>query len=230
MTSENTYDSSNGSNRSGRSRTAVKDKTSGVAQDAGGAAERVTGAAKHGASDVVDEAKGQARNLLSEASGQVRDQAAVQQRKVAEGLRSVSGELHTMANNSEQKGMASEIVQQVAGRADSVAHWLDARDPGSLLEEVKDFARRRPGVFIAIAAGAGILAGRLVKAATTSNDESARSRQWMDTGVSTREAPLGSQYAGTMPPPATTPPSTMPPSTTPGTASGPMSGGGDLGI
>ena len=39
--------------------------------------------------------------------------------------------------------------------------WLDQRDPGSLLEEARSFARQRPGTFLAIAAGVGVLAGRL---------------------------------------------------------------------
>ena len=42
-----------------------------------------------------------------------------------------------------------------------MASWLENRDPGSLLEEVKSFARQRPGTFLLAAAGAGLLAGRL---------------------------------------------------------------------
>ena len=42
-----------------------------------------------------------------------------------------------------------------------MASWLENRDPGSLLDEVKSFARQRPGTFLLAAAGAGLLAGRL---------------------------------------------------------------------
>ena len=48
-----------------------------------------------------------------------------------------------------------------AAPSQSVASWLENRDPGSLLEEVKSFARQRPGTFLLVAAGAGLLAGRL---------------------------------------------------------------------
>ncbi len=44
--------------------------------------------------------------------------------------------------------------------------WLAQRDPGSLLHEVKSFARRKPGVFIAGALVAGVVAGRLTRALT----------------------------------------------------------------
>jgi hypothetical protein len=52
-------------------------------------------------------------------------------------------------------------VRQAAERSSAIASWLEARDPGSLLTEVKSFARQRPGAFLMLAAGAGVLAGRL---------------------------------------------------------------------
>jgi hypothetical protein len=66
-----------------------------------------------------------------------------------------------MAAASEQPGVATDLVRQAAERSSAVASWLDGRDPGSLLTEVKSFARQRPGTFLLLAAGAGVLAGRL---------------------------------------------------------------------
>ena len=66
-----------------------------------------------------------------------------------------------MASASDQPGVASDLVRQAAERSSAVASWLDGRDPGSLLTEVKSFARQRPGTFLLLAAGAGVLAGRL---------------------------------------------------------------------
>ena len=66
-----------------------------------------------------------------------------------------------MADASDQPGVASDLIRQAAERSQSVASWLDGRDPGSLLTEVKCFARQRPGTFLLLAAGAGVLAGRL---------------------------------------------------------------------
>ena len=56
--------------------------------------------------------------------------------------------------------MAGNLVREAAQRTGSLAEWLNARDPGSVLDEVKSFARRRPGAFIAIAAVAGVAVGR----------------------------------------------------------------------
>jgi hypothetical protein len=69
-----------------------------------------------------------------------------------------------MASASESGGVASDLVRQAARRADGIATWLGDRDPGSLLSEVKSYARRNPGTFIAIAALAGAVGGRLTRA------------------------------------------------------------------
>jgi ElaB/YqjD/DUF883 family membrane-anchored ribosome-binding protein len=119
----------------------------------------------------------QARRLMDQVGAEVNDQATEQQKRAAGGLRGVGSQLRQMADNSDGQGMAVDLVSQAASRADSAASWLDDRDPGALLEEVKSFARRRPGLFIAIAAGAGIVAGRLTKA-LMSGDESGSGKEF----------------------------------------------------
>ncbi|MDK1360043.1 hypothetical protein QNO00_07150 [Arthrobacter sp. zg-Y1219] len=142
---------------------AAKDEASGLAQDAAGSAQHVAETAKSEAADVASEVTANAKDLFNQARSDLTDQAGAQQQKVAEGLRSVAGELQSMADNSDQPGVASDLVRQAAERSSSVAEWLDSRNPGSLVEEVKGFARQRPVAFLALAAGAGFLAGRLNK-------------------------------------------------------------------
>lgn len=150
---------------------AARDEAQKVASDAKDAGQQVAGVAKDQAKEVVAEAKGQAKQLLGQATSEIKDQAATQQKRVASGLRDVSYELDTMAQAS-NGGLATELVQNLSGRADSVASWLESRDPGSLVGELRSYAARKPGTFIAIAAGAGILAGRLAKSlATAASDE-----------------------------------------------------------
>jgi ElaB/YqjD/DUF883 family membrane-anchored ribosome-binding protein len=131
---------------------------------------------KDQASNVASEAKSQAKNLMDQTRSELRDQAGVQQQRVTDGLHSVSDELQRMASSSENPGLATDLVRQASSRVDSVASWLEARNPGSLLEEVKRFARQRPGTFIAIAAGAGILAGRLTRSAMSGASDSSQMR------------------------------------------------------
>jgi hypothetical protein len=132
--------------------------------------------AKTEAANVASEAKANAKDLLYQARSDLTDQAGAQQQKVASGLRSISDELHAMARASDQPGVASDLVQQAAERSSSVAAWLDGRDPGSLLNEVKSFARQRPGTFLLLAAGAGVLAGRLTRSLSAGAPESTTGR------------------------------------------------------
>ncbi|PTT70654.1 hypothetical protein [Arthrobacter sp. HMWF013] len=148
---------------SGSKTETAKAEASQVASQAAGAAQNVAETAKAEASNVAAEAKTNARDLLYQAKADLTSQAGTQQQKVAEGIRGISSELRTMADASDQPGVASDLIRQAADRSQSVASWLDGRDPGSLLTEVKSFARQRPGTFLLLAAGAGILAGRLTR-------------------------------------------------------------------
>jgi len=141
----------------------AKEQASGLAHAAADSGQGVLHEAKGQAADVVHEATSQARDLLGEARAGLTSQASDQQARAASSLRSLGDELGRMADGSEQGGLAADLVRQVAGRTGSVASWLENREPGDVLGEVTDFARRRPGVFLALAAGAGVLAGRLTR-------------------------------------------------------------------
>jgi hypothetical protein len=139
----------------------AKDEAAGLKRQASDSAQGVAETAKTEAVNVAAEVKTSAKGLLYQAKSDLTEQAGTQQQKAAEGIRSISSELHTMADASDQPGVATDLIRQAAERSQSVASWLENRDPGSLLGEVKSFARQRPGTFLLAAAGAGLLAGRL---------------------------------------------------------------------
>ena len=68
-----------------------------------------------------------------------------------------------MASKSDEEGLAKDLAQQASQQIGSIAHWLSEREPGDLLSELKDFGRRKPGTFLAVAAGLGLLAGRMTR-------------------------------------------------------------------
>jgi hypothetical protein len=100
-----------------------------------------------------------------------------------------------MARASDQPGVASDLVRQAAERSSSIASWLDGRDPGSLLDEVKSFARQRPGTFLLLAAGAGVLAGRLSRSLSAGGPESTTTTARY-TGQPRSGQLSGGQYSG----------------------------------
>lgn len=138
-------------------------------------AKGVVDTAKDEASSVVSEAKYQAKDLYAQTQRELKDQASTQQQRIAGGLRSVSDELDSMAANSSSNGLASDLVRQVSGRLSTASTWLGDRDPSSLLQEVKGYARRKPGVFILGAAVAGVLVGRLTRALAANASDAASS-------------------------------------------------------
>jgi len=155
------------------STTAVaKDQAAQVAGTAKEAGTQVAGTVQEQAGQVTAEAGKQAKQLLSQAQSEVTEQAAATQQRVAAGLHSLADELAGMAKGSEQNGPATDLAQQAAEKARQAAGWLTDRDPGSVLGEVRSFARNKPGAFLAIALGAGVLAGRLTRGLTASADDS----------------------------------------------------------
>jgi hypothetical protein len=151
---------------------ALKTEAGEVGRQAGDSARNVAETAKTEAANVATEVKTNAKDLLYQARSDLTNQAGTQQQKVADGLRSISSQLHSMASAPDEQGVASDLVRQAAERSSSVASWLEARDPGSLLDEVKSFARQRPGTFLLLAAGAGVLAGRLTRSLAAGSPDS----------------------------------------------------------
>jgi cell division septum initiation protein DivIVA len=122
--------------------------------------------AKEEASKVTDEARRQVRDLTGQTRDELTSQARQQKDRAVGGLRALSEELQSMSGSSEQSGMAGDLAQEAARRTGDFAGWLDSREPGELIDEVRTFARQRPGLFLALAAGAGVLAGRLTRGMT----------------------------------------------------------------
>lgn len=142
----------------------AKNEAGEVAGTAKQEAGHVVAAAKDEAVAVAGEAKTQVKDLYAQTQGELKEQATVQQQRVAAGLRAVGDELTSMVSTAENPGVAADIIGQLSTRVGDAATWIGDRDPGSLLHEVKTYARRKPGTFIAIAALAGLAAGRLTRA------------------------------------------------------------------
>ncbi len=140
----------------------VKDQASDLATSGVQAGKHVGDVAREQASGVAAEAGRQGRNLLEQAQGQLHEQAAEGQQRIARRLLSLSDELRSMAGNSSQ-GVAADVAQQAASRVRDAGHWLEKREPGQVVNEVQSFARRRPAMFLVLAAGAGLVAGRLTR-------------------------------------------------------------------
>ncbi|MFT2692068.1 hypothetical protein [Clavibacter zhangzhiyongii] len=173
----------------------AKEQAASVAGDAKAGTQHVAGVTKDEASKVASEARSQAQDLLAQTRDQLREQTGVQQERAAGSLRTLSDELRDMGDKSESTGLASELVSQVAHRAGSAASYLEGRDPGTLLQDVTDFARRRPGLFVGLAVVAGVAAGRLTRSLTSEAQDRKEAEQAPAAGASSTGTGTGT--AGT---------------------------------
>lgn len=138
------------------------------AAEVGGAAREETGhlaeTAKDQAMDVGHEAISQARDLIGELRQQVRQQGDAQRQKIADALREFGDELDRMAQAGGGSGTATEVVRQIAARTHALRGYLEGGP--DLMDDLRSFARRRPGAFLLGAAVAGVLAGRATRGAS----------------------------------------------------------------
>ena len=88
----------------------------------------------------------------------MQDQSRTQRDRIVETLRTFSDDLDGMAE--QRGGLASDAAREVANRARSFSQQLDGREPAELLDDLRSFARRRPGMFLAGAAISGLVVGR----------------------------------------------------------------------
>jgi hypothetical protein len=157
------------------------DQTSGKADQAkeqasqvGGAAAQqagaVAGTAKEQAGQVVSDARTHAQDLMGQTTAQVGAQADEQTQRLSGNLRTLSEQFGTMASSGEPGSTARTLVDEASRRAADLSSYLDGRQFGQIVNDVKGFARRRPGTFILGSAVAGLMVGRLGRAVKDAPD------------------------------------------------------------
>ena len=168
-----------------------------------GEQESTTDQAKQAASVAQDEVKqvasdvrDQARGLLTETRTQVEDQSRTQRDRLVETIRTFSDDLDGMA--AQRGGLASDAAREVANRARSFGQQLDGREPAELLDDLRSFARRRPGIFLAGSVIAGVVVGRFLRGSRDAAASTNHDNRSTDAGSVTQENPLGTSYDTTM--------------------------------
>jgi len=219
---------------SSSTRDVAKEEAKGVAQDAVQGGKQTAETAKQQAGEVAGEAKNQARALVDQTREQLASQGSEQQQRAASGLRTMADELTSMVNGQGGTGgVASDLARQASERVQTVADWIEQREPRDLLLEVQRFARQRPGTFLAAAGVLGFIGGRMTRGAVDEHRDSSASGEDIysasqsagySTGYesattyqSTTGYETGSSYGSGQ---VSTAPGTTTPATTAGAASG----------
>lgn len=123
------------------------------------------------ADQVKGELAGEARALLSETRDQLQSQADVQTGRLAAALLQVGTQAVALAGGRpEDAGPLAQYAEEAAGWLDTCAAKIEDRGLEGIAVDVTDFARRRPGVFLAGAAVVGFGVGRLIRSGAVSGD------------------------------------------------------------
>ncbi|MEW2136627.1 hypothetical protein AB0892_08505 [Streptomyces sp. NPDC005409] len=141
----------------------AQDKASEGAALVGGKAAEVGGTAKEQAANVVNEATSQARNLVGDLRDQLQGQAQTQAKSLADNVRRLAQELQDMSEGGKPDSTMAGVARKMADGGNQAADRIEQRGPEGLVSDLQNFARRRPGAFLAGAAAAGFVVGRAGK-------------------------------------------------------------------
>jgi ElaB/YqjD/DUF883 family membrane-anchored ribosome-binding protein len=148
--------------------TAVSEAST-VASDAAGGAREVAGEAGTQAKAVAGEAKLQLDRLIGQSRDEVRHQAEQRTTQAAGQLRTLSEQFGALVGGRpEAAGPLADYAGEAQDRLRQLAGRMDQGGAQGIVDDVTRFARRRPGVFLAGAAGMGFVVGRLVRAGAAS--------------------------------------------------------------
>ena len=151
---------------------AAQEQAKEVAGTAAEAARGVAAEAGQQARQVAGEASRQARGLADQAREQARQQADSQTQRAADNLQTLSQQFRALAEGrQEQSGEARKYLEWFADRAGEMAQQLETRGLDGIVQDIKGFARRRPGLFLAGSAATGFLASRIAKSASSQTEE-----------------------------------------------------------
>ena len=143
-----------------------------LAQEAKQDARQLVGAVRERASDVTGELATQSRSVLQDATRQLQEQTGAGALRLANGFRELGEEAQALAEGRPQDAprlepyvySAADALYGAAEGLYTLASDIENRGVGSVLGDLQDFARRRPGAFLLGAAAAGFGVARMVKA------------------------------------------------------------------
>jgi len=143
---------------SGGQQSGMKDKAS-----------EVTGQAQEKAQQMAGQAQEKAQQAAGQARGRLREQVDQRSSQAGERVRSTAHDMRSVAQQLREQGsdQPARLADQAADRADRLGGYLEESDADRILDDVEDFARRRP---MAIALGGlalGFAAARMLKASSS---------------------------------------------------------------
>src|SRR3712207_2529498 len=130
---------------------------------------RVTEQAKQQSQQLAHQSRQQARqqasNLASRGSEQAKSQLASQKHNASQRMVPIQSALRETAQQlrNQGQGQVGDYAERAADQVERFSTYLRQTEVDEIMEEVRGFARRRPGLFLGSAAAVGFFATRFLK-------------------------------------------------------------------
>jgi hypothetical protein len=114
---------------------------------------------------VIQQAQEQVGQVAGQARQQITSQLDSQRERAAERLEGIAEALHDTGHQLRDRGQApvGDFADTAARQIDQITRYMRDKSVDQFLEDVEQFARRNPGLFLAGAFGLGFLAARFLK-------------------------------------------------------------------
>lgn len=143
-----------------------------VMEEATRQAHEAKASVKDQATQLTQELSSQGRSLVQETKQQLESQAQSQTQNLAQTLLRWGQETQALVDGRpDEAPMVRQYAQQCADKLNEVASEIEERGVDGLVEEVANFARRRPGAFLLGAAVVGFGGGRLLRSARSEGSD-----------------------------------------------------------
>jgi len=111
---------------------------------------------------MTDDAKEKATNVAHDVRRELETQGDTQAKRAASALHNVGSQLSDMANAG-QPGPVVDVTRQLADKSRQIASRLEERGVQGVGGDLRRFARRQPGLFLAAAGVTGFLVTRMLR-------------------------------------------------------------------
>ena len=160
---------------------------------------QVTEQAKQQSQQLAHQARQQASELASRTTEQAKSQLASQKHNASQRMVPIQSALRESAQQLRNQGQGSvgDYAERAADQVERFSTYLRQTEVDEIMDEVRGFARRRPGLFLGSAAAIGFFATRFLK---SSSEETSSAGYGSSVPTATSSAAIAH---GTQEPPAT---------------------------
>ena len=134
----------------------------------GGSGQQVTEQARQQSQQLAHQARQQASDLANRGTQQLKGQLANQKHDASQRMVPFQSALRETAQQLRRQGQGSagDYAERAADRVERFSSYLRETEVDEIMEEVRSFARRRPGLFLGSGAAIGFFATRFLKSSS----------------------------------------------------------------